>query len=777
MGTVYSVNARTLAEFSCLTGDLSGASEAAARMREGTQGHQLIQSESEPGAQNEAPVSLDAECEGLRFRVRGRIDRLAEGGTPRIDEIKTTRLDPGALTPDAFPVHWAQAEVYAHIVCCTRGAARAQVRLIYVNARAGRAVFSREYSAAALKARFEELLTPYARHVRAREEHLSLARRSMREMNFPFEGFRAGQREMARNVYVALRDGKNLLCQAPTGTGKTAAALFGALRAVGEGYAQRVFYLTARQSTRSVAEEALARMREKGLVARTITLTAKEKICPCPGCACDGASCPRARGYFDRLRGALDEAERMSAFRREAVEDLAGRHALCPFELSLEMSQLCDVVVCDYNYAFDPRVRLKRFFQEKSAAALLADEAHNLPDRAREMFSGAARERDFVRLRRETGRALGRKHALYRALGEAVKSFRALRETIEGGACLDEPPQAFLEAMESFAAEAQARLGQGLPMEGELAERLFDALALLRAREAYGADFRTLLVTEGKSLLVRLWCFNPARLLDEVTSRVRAGVFFSATLSPMEHYFDLLGLSRDKGDAALSLPSPFPRENLLALCLNIDTRYRARAATVRDVAGAILDMCRARNGNYMACFPSYAYLELVRPLLERDGRVRLLAQSADMDEAARARFLAAFDEPAGKDSLLALTVMGGLFTEGVDLPGDKLIGAAIVSTGVPQICFERDQLRALADCAGSAGAGYRLAYTYPGVARVLQAAGRVIRTPTDRGVLLLIDSRFSGREMRALLPDYWQIRPSPGGAALLGTLRAFWAEN
>lgn len=771
----HAINVRALAEFALEHGDLMPQAMLIERMQDGIKGHKHLQGKYPEGYRSEVPVKLEAKVNGVPLLVQGRVDGLdLTGDPPLVDEIKTTQRDVTLITPDDYPEHWAQAEIYAHMLARKHNLAAVRVRLSYFNLSGGLSRFERTHTAEQLAALFQEYALPYARWLVAVEHWRRRSLPTIRVLGFPFESFRAGQRDMAKSGYVAIRESKILLCEAPTGTGKTAGALFPALKALGEGLIERVFYLTARTTTRQVAEATIERMRARGLALRSVTLTAKEKMCLHPGERCTPDLCARARGYFDRRRGALQEGLSLERLARADIEALAERHCLCPFELSLDLSEIAEVVICDYNHAFDPKVKLKRFFMDGGDYALLVDEAHNLVDRSRDMLSASLRQRDIESLRRALGKATSRKSAAYRALSELIAAFKALRAEHDEPAMELEPPASITQPLIQFTERAQPLLSEPLPCAGRLAEVYFAALDYLRVQDGFGESHRALLLPDGKALEIKLWCYDASDHLNACMKSVHGSVLFSATLSPMHHYQQALGLRPADGDALLRLPSPFPPEHLLVARLPLQTRYRSRAQSAPDVARAILGMCRAKKGNYLACFPSHAYLRQVLELLECASGLRLIVQRANMDDQERAEFLSQFRED-GEHSMLALVAMGGIFAEGIDLPGDLLSGAAIVGVGIPQISFERDALRELMD--DGQGGGYHRAYTYPGIERVLQAAGRVIRTERDRGVVLLIDERFGRAEYRALLPEHWRVRPARDLGALDAMIRSFWAGN
>ncbi len=774
MSDLLRVNVRTLAEFYTEGGDLAPAGNALERMRDGMRGHQALQAAYPEGWEKEVSLSMDIESEGLPLRLYGRADGLCRVSEPPvIEEIKVTERPASEISADDVPAHWAQAHLYGAILAQNEDFPLVQIRLVYLNLSGGRTAFTRTFTRNQLRELAETYSAPYARWLRTLIGWREISRPSMKALPFPFDAYRTGQREMAANIYIALRDAKRLLCQAPTGIGKTAASLYPAFKALGEDRIGRIFFLTARTTGQRAAESALERMRQRGLIARSVTLTAKDKACIQPGCICSPETCPRAKGYFDRRRAALYEAMALQDLSPDAVRELADRHTLCPFELSLDLSETADIVICDYNYVFDPRVKLQRFFTNKSDAGLLIDEAHNLAPRARSMLSASLSHRAIRDLRARIGKENSRRHPLYKALTPLLHIFREMRESIEAERAQTELPSPLIEAVQTALPLLGEALGHEAPYSSDLTDCFFTLTDFLRTAESYSEDYRTLLVPDGKSMLdVTLWCVNPAPHLSKAMKRVHGAALFSATLSPMPFYRDISGLSEEAGDAMLDLPSPFPPENLLAVRVPLPVRYKQREQSLPQLAGLIRAFLTARNGNYMVFFPSYAYLrqtaDMLLPLLPEN--VRVIEQARDMDDATRAAFLAEFQsDPSG--TLCGLAVMGGVFSEGIDLPDDLLSGAVIVGTGVPQIGPANDALRAVYEERFSDG--YRYAYMYPGIAKALQAAGRVIRTEHDRGAVLLIDSRWSDGEHSALLPPHWHVETIQSEKALTARLRAF----
>lgn len=773
MKTARAVNVRTLAETYYEAGDLCADLSHIDRMQDGLKGHLMVQSAYAEEYKAEVPVRMECTVEGVDLIVQGRVDGLVlTEETCMVEEIKTTRVPPETICENDYPVHWAQAEIYAYIVTCKNNLPAATVRLVYASLTGAKASFTRIYSYARLSALFYEYASVFAGRVRAENLWKDLSLPTMREFPFPFENYRAGQREMAARAYLAIRDKTKLLVEAPTGIGKTAAALFPAVKALGEGLAETVFYLTARTTGRKAAENALAQMRLRGLSVRSVAITAKKKACPMPEMRCDPDICPYANGYFDRQKHAIRESYEQQAWGEGEINALSQKHSLCPFELSLALSETADVVICDYNYVFDPAVRLRRFFDRKGAYILLIDEAHNLVPRAREMYSEDLGDKEISELRREVGREDGRKSPLYLAL---TRLYHSLPKDAENELST-ELPDAFLQNVKAFIEDAKPFLSAPSHYRGKLHDVFFKAVSFVRASDDFDENtHRTLLTPEGKRSRIKIWCWNPTERLSKAMKRMRGTILFSATLSPIQHYETLLSLNREAGDVSMRLPSPFPKENLFCASLYIPTRYRMREESAGRVAKAIYDMVSAKKGNYLACFPSHAYLNSVAEIfMSMYPDVRVSLQTRDMTESERKEYLDEFKEnPA--ESMVAFIAMGGVFSEGVDLPGDKLIGAAIVGVGLPQISFEGDCLKELYE--ETNGRGFETAYVYPGAGKCLQAAGRVIRTETDRGVVLFIDERYRTQEYRNLLqPRYMPAYQDE--KKLSKALKAFWSgEN
>ena len=742
---VIRASVRQVVEFSLHESDLSPAAFAARRMREGAAAHRARQSagaQSETAYQAEQSLSAD-DVEGeITLRVSGRADGLllAEDGAQVIEEIKL-----GTEQNPLIPAHRAQAAMYGHMLCRKEGLAGVRLRILYVDENGTPVrLYEEDADSAQLRTEFRALCAAYC----AWAEKL-LARRqardaSLAELAFPYDGYRAGQRKFAANVYIAIREKKRLFAQAPTGIGKTMAALYPAVLALGEGKCARVLMLTARTTGRRSAMDALAVLFAHGAKLLAVEIAAKDKVCPMEKRDCRPEVCPYAKGFYDRLPDALAEALSGGCRGRGEIDALAQTHTLCPFELSLALAQLADVVVCDYNYVFDPFVAIDALMQ--GGAALLIDEAHQLAPRVQDNASAAVGAKQLRELRRGAGQALGRKHTLYKALTAALHALEKAAQTEAFAAGRQEkPPEDLNAAMAGVLDAAGEALAEGAGLSAS------DAFSLAAAWQ-YAAgrlDERYAVLTEGagKNARMELFLLCAAQDILEKTKKARGTVFFSATLAPFEAARRMLGSL--EGDACLALPSPFDKSQLDARILPIDLRYAARAASAPLVADAIGAQIAARDGNAIVFFPSYAYLEKVGALLEERGvsGAALMREARGLSEDEKNALLGAFEKQGQKVVLLA--VLGGAFAEGIDLAGERLENVVIVSTGLPQ---PDARVRAMQRYHDESGAdGYFLCMTLPGMVRVIQAAGRLIRTEADRGALLLIDSRYQRRAERELL--------------------------
>ena len=778
---------RRLVEFLLRTGSIDSRFTGFDRANEGARIHRKLQRaalKAHPDYAAEVFLRQQYTTAGIAYTIEGRADGIftAADNVMVVEEIKTTTLPSAAITEDHAPEHWAQALVYAAIYALQQGKPRMRIQLTYYQVDEEESiVFTREHTAEELDATVRALLEQYAPWAKRAAEWRTARTQSLRAMAFPFDAYRPGQKGLVRAVYQICQDGGQMLCQAPTGIGKSMSVLFPALKAVGNGVAGPVFYLTARGTTRAAAENALYLLRQSDeiLKLRSVTLTAKDKICLCETRECTPDACPYANGYYDRIKAALWDTLDAPALDAAVLQSYAKKHSVCPFELGLDASLWCDVIIGDYNYLFDPVVRLQRFFETKGDYLFLIDEAHNLPGRARDMHSAGLAKSAFYEAKKQLGAG---KSSLKNALTKINAQFIEWRHQCEAAQDGRDGKTFFSKTADEAFNRALTRLCE--PLEGWLDEHrtpgethaallqlYFDVRAWLRVADGFDEHYVLQLSAYGSEVRATQLCLDPSAFLQNDFALGRAAVLFSATLAPPGYYKDLCGIPEAK---SATLRSPFPPENMGLYCLrSVSTRYKDRETSLDQVVDSLAAMVQGKVGNYMAFFPSYAYLRQAwEAFTACYPALPTLKQESEMDESQKAGFLASF-APAPGTPLLGFAVLGGVFGEGVDLLGDRLIGVAVVGPGLPQIGPRQNQLRDYFE--QTRGSGFDYAYRYPGMNKVLQAAGRVIRSPQDRGVVLLLDDRFAQADYRRLMPPHW------AGLALLhtaGELRAalddFW---
>jgi DNA excision repair protein ERCC-2 len=798
---VHTISVRDLVEFVLRQGDLGGERGfvGSDRALAGIRGHQKIQRSRPTGYLTELPVEYKVETDEFTLQIRGRIDGLLiTSGQVLLEEIKTIQ---GTWDHEADPLHWAQAKFYGFIHAQEHTLKEIKIQLVYLELPAGKVTeFRQTFSFAELSDFFATTTAMYVDWLRERH-HWCLARDASTDaLAFPFANYRPGQRELAVSAYRVIANGGRLFLAAPTGIGKTMSVLFPAVKALGEGKLERIFYLTARTVGRAIAEKALVDLRQTGLKLRAVTLTAKEKVCVRAGHACDPLTCPLALGYYDRVKPAMREVLEREEITRAVLEEVGQKHQVCPFELSLDVSVWADAIICDYNYVFDPQVYLRRHFAEDGGAyGFLVDEAHNLVDRAREMFSADLDGREILDIKRAVkqaaprcSKALTQLHTAMRKLGSATKphedSFEesdpaselnlfpvktAPRRSEENGVnASPEFPDSLIEPLETALDAAENWLVKNQPAEFReaLLALYFRLNSFRRTADLYDEHFVTIIESD-PAIKVRLFCLDPSLLLRKPLARGKAAIFFSATLTPMDYYRTLLGGALE--DPVLQLSSPFPSQNLAVLIQDrIQTHFKGRADSLGDVVEAIGTLVQGRRGNYLVYFPSYQYLnDTLQEFQIRFPPISVLLQRPGMNESERDAFLAAFSVEHG-ETLVGFAVLGGIFGEGIDLVGERLIGAVIVGVGLPQLCVERNLIRDYFQQQNAAGFDY--AYTFPGMNRVLQSVGRVIRSETDHGVVLLIDARFDELRYRRLFPPWWKFVKVRNSDALRETVAGFW---
>ena len=750
-----SLSVKDLVEFVLLSGDLSSEFMGKSRGLEGTRVHQKLQKSYGKAYTPEVSMKHSLDFRELRFTVRGRADGIfSDEDNIIIDEIKSTTRQLGE-EDEGIEMHWGQVMCYGYFYCLENALEEITLQLTYYNINTEEIKkLKRVRSLADLELFFNNLIEEYYYWAIIIRSWADERQRSIKELGFPFDQYRRGQRELAVSVYKAIKEERKLYAQAPTGIGKTMSTLFPAIKAMGEGIGDKIFYLTAKTITRQAAEEAINKLRVRGLSLKSVTLTAKDKICFEKNAACTPEECIYARGYFDKLRAAvIDIFTHEASINREKLEVYAKKHEICPFEFSLEMTLWADCIICDYNYAFDPQVYLKRFFiDNQSKYTFLIDEAHNLVDRSREMFSAELYKSPFLEIKRKLKTNGG---AVNRIITKINKELLQLKKyCIEGSYIQEEAPHKIINHLRKLVEVAEVWLLENKQDKHyeELLELYFSAITFIKISEGYDERYITYANTENKDTKIKMLCLDPSRLLQEAMGRASSTILFSATLTPLDYFQEILGGVEE--DSALRLASPYSSEKLCLLVANgISTKYNRRQASYGVVGDYIYEFITSKPGNYLVFFPSHQYLRALLEIMEEKyPEIDILVQESQMTEEERESYLSTFTT-TGKGNIIGFAVMGGIFSEGIDLVGDSLLGAVIIGVGLPQINFETDIIKAYYE--NRSQRGYEYAYMFPGMNKVLQAAGRVIRTEKDKGAVLLIDERFTTAQYQKLFPREW----------------------
>lgn len=777
---VIRISVRNLVEFILRSGDLESGSTAADKeaMLKGSRLHRKIQKQMGSHYQPEVTLKKETEYEDLILRVEGRADGIfTQDDKVCIDEIKGVYKNLELLEEPVL-VHRAQALCYAWIYLDEHELEEIDVQMTYAHLdteviKRFRETLTREE----LMKWYQELTDSYHKWLAYQLEWRKRRNQSMENLEFPFS-YRKGQKEMVAGIYHAISRKEQIFIQAPTGVGKTMSAVFPAVRSIGEGKAETLFYLTARTITRTVAQDAFEILRKNGLLFKVVTITAKEKMCFCEKPECDPEKCPYAKGHYDRINDAVYELwTTEQIFDRETILQHAEKWQVCPFEMSLDLAIWMDGVICDYNYVFDPNVYLKRFFGENVAGKylFLIDEAHNLVDRGREMYSASICLEDTIEIRKFI-KPYSQK--LWKKLGKVVSQLKELQK-----GCDSWQVQENAGVLPISLLSVQGEMDQLLeePPSQEVVEEILDfyftARDFLNISELVDENYvvYTAFGEDGK-FYMKLFCVNPAENLQKCLDKGISTMFFSATLLPLTYYRKMLSTRSE--NFGIYVESPFEQKNrCLLICRDVSSRYTRRGyEEYRKIAEYIARMSWQKKGNYMVFFPSYKLMEDVYQIYQEEfssGWVRCISQHSAMTEKEREEFLEEFIEE-NENTLVGFCVMGGIFSEGIDLIGDRLIGVAVVGTGLPQVNCEREILKEYYDAKGERGFDY--AYRYPGMNKVLQAAGRVIRTKEDRGEILLMDERFAERDYRTLFPREWNDAEPCSLGNVEQKLGSFWKQ-
>jgi DNA excision repair protein ERCC-2 len=787
------ISVRSLVEFILCSGDLDntrGRNEMDA-MQAGAKIHRKLQKQMGANYTAEVPLSITVpvSSEEINFEltIEGRADGIIQNNSIKddfsvflleeedndppeitIDEIKGVYMELSHLS-EPVGVHRAQAMCYAYIYAAKYGYSRIGIRLTYCNLETENLRYFEEVlTFQELTEWFQRLTEEYAKWAAWQIRWAEKRNRAVKEMEFPFP-YREGQKELVTGVYKTILRKKKLFIEAPTGVGKTISTVFPAVKAMGEGITEKIFYLTAKTITRTVAEDTFRLLSESGLHLKVVTVTAKEKVCILDKPDCNPGACPRAKGHYDRVNDAVyDLLTQVNDISREDIASYSEKHCVCPFEMGLDVTLWSDAIICDYNYLFDPNVYLRRFFtnEKPSDYVFLIDEAHNLVDRAREMYSAVLYKDDFL----EVKRLVKDKSAkLTKQLDYCNNDLLKLRRDCDEFEVL-ENVDGFVMHLISLMGEYEIFLQEGYIPEGkeELLKLYMNIRHFLSMYELHDDNYTIYTDYEEERFRLKLQCMDPSKNLIACMERGRSAVLFSATLLPISYYMEQLGGSKE--DYAIYAPSSFlPENRLIMIGTDVSTKYtRRNEREYRKILDYIKDFTGARTGNYMVFFPSYQLLQTVAEL-SGDELEGLVIQSASMTEAEKEVFLEEFIENP-QSSRIGFCVMGGIFSEGIDLKNNRLIGAVIVGTGLPMVCNERELFRGYFDEKNSNGFDY--AYLYSGMNKVLQSAGRVIRTKEDRGVILLLDERFTQKQYYNLFPREW----FPNVAVNLGSMKSKLSE-
>ncbi|MCP5208024.1 MAG: ATP-dependent DNA helicase [Hahellaceae bacterium] len=784
---IYEVGVKTLVDFACRQGDLVLAFAQSPTAEEGQRVHKKLQAarKLEAGVEVEVSLSvvidLQVNAEAAALKISGRADVVhVNADNPLVEEIKSTYVAPELIPEGTKALHWSQAKIYAYALAVQHGWSQVQVRLLYFDLTSAKEIPLQQcFSVAHLHEFTHKAANLYLQWIVMVEATREKSRYFARQVAFPYPAFRAGQHAFAKSVYCAIRDKQNLIAQAPTGVGKTMSTLFPAIKAFGEQQVDKIVYLTAKQTGRAIAFDALEKLSKGESVLATLELRAKAKACVCQNgsvCLEDGQICPQTEGFFDRLPAAREALLNLRDINSEQIATVAAAHHLCAFELALQMLPWVDVVICDYNYVYDPLVRLSFFEETTDRIAVLVDEAHNLVERGRSMYSAQLLLGDAQRQQRLLGKSPLVKPV--RSLVQAIKKTLASISPEQAHDHQNSPiqeqcPGALQRACERLLEALRIQQAAADPVPGFMHEWLKEVYRYIAIERLFNDNHRCLLhTTDARSSGIELFCIDPSNWLLDINKKHVSTIAFSATLSPADYFQGLIGLPENTPQ--LTLPSPFPQENLrLLIADSIDTRWHYRDRAVTAISDLIYTTIEQRAGKYMAFFSSYQFLRQVQQHFEqRYPDVGIMSQQADLSEADRELFLQQFD--SREDITLAFVIIGGIFAEGIDYIGDRLIGAIIIGPGLPQPGLHTRLIQQKFATGVTPKRGFDYAFRYPALIRVLQSAGRVIRGEKDRGIIVLTDRRFATPDYLALYPPHWQPWIVSDTSQLVNNLRGFW---
>ncbi|TPR39580.1 ATP-dependent DNA helicase [Apilactobacillus micheneri] len=767
---INKIGVRDLVEFTLKSGDLNSKLNSDNTAQKGAKIHRKLQKKHGKEYQAEVPLAKNIKMNNINFQIDGRIDGLIlKENQAEIEEIKTSDTIFEDLPNSILQLYWGQAQAYAYLLMdANPKIKKATLKLTYVQTPDEQiTVKFKEIGQAESKQFFQSLINEYEEWLKLRSDIVDKRNKSAQAMKFPFTSFRKGQRELSAAVYKTIAFNKHLFAQAPTGTGKTISTLFPAIKGMGEKLCNRIFYLTAKQSTQSIAENTMNLMANKDLYIKSITITSKEKITFDEEKDLKPEDNPYMVGYYDRLKPAIKKVlENENQITRNVVQKYAKKYTLDPFEFSLDLSLFCDVIIGDYNYLFDPQVYLQRFFAvEDSNNVFLIDEAHNLVDRSRDMYSAELSDSKLNELIKMSKNNPDINDKLHRALKSFKQSFnintKVLKDNNVDQINITEPLDAFNKQVNKLVDKIHAWLKKDHPedkLNDEVLEYYFKLLHYQKINEYYDDTYKTRIYHDyNNNTIIKLFCMDPSPHLSESLQLGGSAILFSATLSPMNYYQRVLGHEDDS--LAFEIESPFPINNQQLISTNyIETTYKQRNNSINLIIESIFDIISSKKGHYIIFAPSNKYLLMIVEAFEkRYPHIQTTVQKASMDDNARQSFIDQFKNDKS-ENLVGFALLGGIFSEGIDLKYDALIGVGIVSVGLPGLSAENNLIRDYFDKEN--GHGFEYAYQLPGLNNVMQAAGRLIRTNHDLGNIMLMDRRFSQQRYQKFFPNNWNVKIS-----------------
>lgn len=749
------ISVRNLIEFVMRSGDIDNTFKDNTRMIEGIRAHQKIQKSYGDNYTKEYYLKDKTEYKDVTFQVEGRADGIIKNGTSYVvDEIKSTKRNLEDID-DSNYLHWAQAMCYAYFLAKIKNLESIDIQLTYVSTEDYKIKnFNRNFSFIDLKDFYFNLLKQYIDFSKILTENIKRRDFTAENLDFPYDNYRKGQRKMAVAIYKSILDHNNLFVDAPTGIGKTISSIFPSVKAIGEGLIDKIFYLTSKSTTGNEAIKALKLLEEKGLEMLSLHITSKEKVCLNDQVKCNPSDCPFAKGHFDRVNDAIkDIISNETIIDYETLTSYSEKHKVCPFEFELDVAIYSDFIICDYNYVFDPNAYMRRFFEEViSRYIFLIDEAHNLLDRSRDMYSFKFTNKEFIELREYFDE--DRDKRILSNIGDIIDEFD--KNYIKFGKKLNYSTEKHLDSIDEKLIKLNKSLEKFLIAEkinknyDIILDEYFNITRYLKISDSFIDGFYNIISYDDveKVKTFEIKCIDPSDILKNKYKLSVSTTFFSATLSPIMFYVNILGAN----DALkLRLESPFNADKQLIMQKSISTRYKDRSINITNISDSINEFVKTKNGNYFIFFPSFNYLEAVAG----DYMVRydenIIIQDRNMTKIERDNFLNKFTV---KSTEVAFLVLGGIFSEGVDLVGEKLIGTMIISVGMPGVSYDRNLIKKHFDKKGLNGFDY--SYTYPGINRIFQAAGRVIRSDGDYGIVYLVDDRYARNKYKMLYPRHWQ---------------------